>query len=75
MIIARPIAASAAATANIKNTKIWPFISPRKEENATKDKFIELSISSIDIKMIIAFLLTSTPETPIQKSIVLNIKI
>ena len=75
MIIASPIAASAAATANIKNTNICPFISPRKEENATKDKFIELSISSIDIKIIIAFLLTSTPITPIQNSMVLKIRI
>lgn len=68
MIIAKPIAASAAATVIIKNTNIWPFMLPKNEENATNTKFTEFSINSIHIKTIIAFLLIKTPVTPIEKS-------
>lgn len=75
MIIANPIAASAAATARIKNTNICPLMSPRNEENATNERLMELSINSIDINIIMALRLTRTPITPIQKSIVLKINI
>lgn len=72
IIIARPIAASAAATAMIKKTNICPVTSPRNEEKEINDKFMELNINSIDIKIIMAFLLTRTPITPIAKSMELN---
>lgn len=72
IIIASPIAASAAATAIMKNTNTCPVTSPRKEEKEINDKFIELNINSIDIKIIMAFLLTRTPMTPIAKSMELN---
>lgn len=72
IIMARPIAASAAATAIIKNTRTCPVTSPRNEENEIRDKFIELNNNSIDIKIIMAFLLTSTPITPIANNIELN---
>ncbi len=72
MIIARPTAASAAATAITKNTNNCPIELPRYDENVTKVKFAELSISSIDIKTIMAFLLIKTPTTPVVKSAALK---
>jgi len=74
MIIARPTAASAAATAITKNTNNCPIELPRYDENVTKVKFAELSISSIDIKTIMAFLLIKTPITPVEKSAALKIR-
>jgi len=74
IIIARPIAASAAATAITKNTNICPIELPRYDENVTKVKFAELSISSIDINTIMAFLLIKTPTTPVIKSAALKMR-
>jgi hypothetical protein len=62
--MARPTAASAAATAITKNTKICPAGFPRNEEKATKVRLTEFNIISIDINMIITFLLVSTPIVP-----------
>lgn len=67
IIIASPTAASAAATVSTIKTKICPLTSPIKEENEIRVRFIALSISSIHIKMIIAFRLTRTPITPTEK--------
>jgi len=61
------MAASAAATVIIKNTKTCPLIVPRKDEKAINIRFTEFSISSIHIKTIMAFLRTRTPITPIVK--------
>jgi hypothetical protein len=64
MIIARPTAASAAATVITKNTNNWPIELPKYEEKATSVRLAEFNISSTDIKTIIAFLRIRTPETP-----------
>lgn len=72
MIIARPTAASAAATAITKNTNSCPIELPRYDENVTKVKFAELSINSMHIKTIMAFRLIKTPATPIVKSAALK---
>src|SRR5690349_24649332 len=66
-MIARPTAASAAATAMTKKTKIWP-ATPRSWERATNVRFTALSISSTHMKITIAFRRNSTPATPIVKS-------
>ena len=72
--IAKPTAASAAATVITKKTNICPLSEPRKLENETSERLIALSISSMHINITIAFLLTSTPATPILKSSALNTK-
>lgn len=74
IIIARPTAASAAATVITIKTNICPCILPRNEENATNVRFIELSINSMHIKIIIAFLRTKTPITPVMNKIAATIK-
>ncbi len=74
MMIARPTAASAAATAITKKTNNCPIELPRKEENVIKVKFAEFNINSIHIKTIMAFLLINTPATPVMKSAALNIR-
>ena len=74
MIIANPTDASAAATAITKNTNNCPIEFPRYEENVTSVRLAELSISSIHINTIIAFLLIKTPITPVIKSAALSIK-
>ena len=53
--IASPIAASAAATVRMKNTKICPAPSPRKWLNATKFMLTASSISSIDMRRMMTF--------------------
>ena len=66
--IAKPIAASAAATTRINNENIWPDKSLRWLENPIKFIFAESNISSIDIKMVIRFfLLINIPKKPIEK--------
>ena len=70
--IARPTAASAAATVRTKKTKTCPLSLPRKLENDTSDRFIAFSINSIHIKITIAFLRTRTPTTPMLKSTALK---
>src|SRR6185295_1763438 len=62
--IARPIAASAAATVRMKNTNTWPSVSFHMRENAMKLKFTASSMSSIHIKSRITFLrLMKMPAT------------
>ena len=54
--IANPIAASAAATVNIKNTNTCPTSSPRYLENAIKLKLTASNMSSMHINNSIRFL-------------------
>src|SRR5438876_7886972 len=63
-MIARPTAASAAATVMTKNTNTWP-ATPYACANATNVRFTALSISSTHMKTMIAFRRISTPTTPI----------
>ena len=73
--IARPIAASAAATVKISIVKIWPTISPEKIENEIKFIFTANKISSIDINITITFFLfKKIPITPKKKIIAPNDK-
>src|SRR3954464_11901948 len=67
MMIARPTAASAAATVMTKKTNTWP-ATPYTCANATKLRFTALSISSTHMKMMIALRRVSTPTTPITNS-------
>src|SRR5829696_4955591 len=67
MMIARPTAASAAATVMTKKTKTCP-ATPYTCANATKVRFTALSISSTHMKMMIALRRVSTPTTPIVNS-------
>src|SRR6266508_2155603 len=62
-MMARPTAASAAATAITKKTNTWP-ATPRRWASATKVRFTALSISSTHMKMTIALRRSSTPATP-----------
>src|SRR5438477_11958722 len=64
MMIARPTAASAAATVMTKNTNTCP-ATPYACAKATNVRFTALSISSTHMKMMIAFRRMSTPTTPI----------
>ena len=72
--IASPTAASAAATAITKKTKIWPVAFPIKAEKETRERLMEFSISSTDIKIIMALRLTNTPIIPTVKRIALRIR-
>ena len=64
--MARPIAASAAATVRISSANTWPVRSPAKVENATRLMLTESRISSTDIRMMMMFLwLRMIPATPI----------
>src|SRR5437762_10871560 len=67
MMMARPTAASAAATVMTKKTNTCP-ATPYVCANATNVRFTALSISSTHMKMMIAFRRVSTPTTPIVKS-------
>jgi hypothetical protein len=77
-MIERPTQTSAAATTIIKNTNNCPSI-PAVElefaasafsfcilENATNKRLTAFNMSSIHIKIMIAFLRVNTPTTPIQ---------
>ena len=73
--IARPIAASAAATTKINNANICPNKSSKVFENPTKFILVAKSISSIDIKIdIIFFLFIKIPRKPIENTIEDKIK-
>ena len=64
-IIAKPIAASAAATVKISIVKICPTMSPEKIENEIKLIFTASKINYIDIKITITFFLfKKIPITP-----------
>jgi branched-subunit amino acid transport protein AzlD len=68
--MARPIDASAAATVNTNIVKIWPTMSFKKTENATKFIFTAAKINSRDISIIMTFFLfKKIPNTPITNSI------
>src|SRR5215213_7892376 len=64
MMMARPTAASAAATVITKNTKTCP-ATPYVCANAMNVRFTALSISSTHMKMMMALRRVSTPTTPI----------
>ena len=73
--IARPIAASAAATTKTNNANICPNNSSTVIENPTKFILVAKSISSIDIKIdIMFFLLMKIPRKPIENIIEDKIK-
>ena len=73
--IARPIAASAAATTKINKANICPNKSSSVFENPIKLIFVANSISSIDIKIdIIFFLFIKMPRKPIENIIEDRIK-
>src|SRR5262245_22870272 len=67
MMIARPTAASAAATVMTKKTNTCP-VTPYACANATNVRFTALSISSTHMKTMIALRRMSTPTTPITNS-------
>src|SRR5215467_6033018 len=67
MMMARPTAASAAATVITKNTNTWP-AAPYACANAMNVRFTAFSISSTHMKTMIAFRRMSTPKTPITNS-------
>src|SRR5205814_6740447 len=64
MMIARPTAASAAATTITKNTNTCPLSCCHRAAKATKERFTPLSMSSIDINMVMILRLIKNPMTP-----------
>jgi hypothetical protein len=74
MIIAKPIAASAAATPITNKTKTCPKVSPEKLAKVIKVRFTEFNINSIDKKMMITLLRVRTPIVPIMNNIADNIR-
>ena len=73
--IARPIAASAAATTRTNRANICPNKSSNVFENPTKFILVANSINSIDIKIdIIFFLFIKIPRNPIENIIVDKIR-
>src|SRR5690606_8378074 len=70
--MAKPTATSAAATAIIKKTNTCPAMSPWNVANATIRRFTALSMSSMHMKMMSAFLLNSTPSTPAANRAILS---
>ena len=73
--IARPIAASAAATTRTNRANICPNKSSNVFENPTKFILVANSINSIDIKIdIIIFLFIKIPRNPIENIIVDKIR-
>src|SRR5262249_20326757 len=75
-----PTAASAAATTITKKTNTWPlnasfrWCSCQYLAKATKVRFTALSISSIDMKIVMMFRFSRKPITPRQNSIALRIR-
>jgi hypothetical protein len=72
--MAKPTAASAAATVITKNTKICPIEFPRYDEKVTKVRFAEFNINSMHINTTIAFFRINTPATPTENKKALSIK-
>src|SRR5215472_3678479 len=68
MMMARPTAASAAATTMTKKTKTWPETWFHRCEKATKVRLTALSINSIDMKMVMMLRLRRKLATPTEKS-------
>ena len=74
-MIARPMAASAAATVKTNIANIWPVKSCEKIEKETKLIFTANNISSIDINIIITFFLfRKIPTIQIVKIIAAKVK-
>ncbi len=69
MTMARPTAASAAATVMTKNTMIWPSTAPSARPNATNVRFTAFSMISIDSRIVIRLRRTNTPAAPIANRI------
>ena len=67
--MARPTAASAAATTITKKTKIWPLTWCHMWAKATKVRLTALSISSIEMKMVMTLRLMRKAAMPMEKSI------
>ena len=68
--MARPTAASAAATVKTSIANICPAMSPLKTENAIRFRFTDSKINSIAIKMTMMFFrFTKMPTTPIVNNI------
>src|SRR5687768_13118519 len=67
-MIARPTATSAAATTKMKTTNTLPrsSIDAKRRENATRARFVALSISSTDIRITTALRRTRTPAVPMK---------
>ncbi len=74
MMMARPTAASAAATTMTKKTKIWPDTWCHMCAKATKVRLTALSISSIDMKMVMRLRLMRKAATPMEKSTAARIR-
>ena len=73
--MAKPIAASAAATVKINIVNIWPSKSPEKIENEIKLIFTDSKINSTDIKITITFFrFKKIPITPRKKIIAPSVK-
>ena len=64
MTIARPTAASAAATVMTKNTMIWPSAVPSARPNATNVRLTAFSMISIDSRIVIRLRRRNTPAVP-----------
>src|SRR5882762_7938179 len=73
MMMPRPTAASAAATTITKRTKTWPSRRCQTWLKATKARLTALSISSMDIKMVMMLRLKMKAMTPSPKRIALRI--
>src|SRR6185436_9414927 len=67
MTIARPTAASAAATVITKKVMIWPSTVPRERPTATNVRFTALSMISIESSTVIRLRRRNTPAVPIEK--------
>src|SRR5215472_5846718 len=74
MMMARPTAASAAATTMTKKTKTWPETWFHRCEKATKVRLTALSINSIDMKMVMMFRLIRKLAAPTEKSTAARIR-
>src|SRR5258707_5897961 len=68
MMMARPTAASAAATTITKKTKIWPETWCHMCAKATKVRLTALSISSIDMKIVMRLRLMRKAATAMENS-------
>ncbi|MDT4887472.1 hypothetical protein FQZ97_1239300 [compost metagenome] len=73
--MARPIAASAAATVSTSSAKTCPTMSFRKLEKATKLMLTESRMSSTDIRITMTFLrLMKMPSTPSVNRMALTVR-
>src|ERR1022692_4913967 len=73
-MMAKPTAASAAATTITKNTKMCAFKSPSMYPKATKLRFTALSINSMDMNTVTMLRFSRNPATPSTNRTALNIR-